>query len=538
MINMQPWTTRCRPVALLIAMATFFITVVTAGEIHEAAGAGEVAIVRTLLNQNPKLVNEPDRGGLTPLHWAAGYGVRSGMSVSPELRDHLATVELLLQYGAEVDALDGSGSTPLAAAADAGQLEISQLLVKHGARVNNGNYPPLHTALFLQHHHLAEWLIAHGADISSEDVECLTPLLRAIRSATSHCGETVTEETKEAAANLVRMLLEKGANPNQSSPDNDGWMPLNCAVRAKAESIIELLMEYQANPRRPDKRGDTPLLLAIREPGYGYLADYMCRHDEEVDIFVAAARGLLPRLTTLLIAQPALRHATDSYQLTALHYAAMQNQYRVAEVLLHYGAAVNASAVRDVTPLYIAAMLGHTNLVGLLLANGADVNGGGDDSKPLWGAVRAGHKDVVHNLLRYGADSNALDSSGQPPLHIAAAECHLEILQALLFAGAKINATNGNGQTALHRGSVFNQSGAIEALLAAGADPNVADKTGTTPLHLVARRRDLELISQLLAYRAKVDLRDHRGKTALMIAEQDGNVKVAELLAKATQHQK
>jgi tetratricopeptide (TPR) repeat protein len=70
------------------------------GEIHDAAKAGDLAKVKALLIENPKLVSSRDDFRRTPLHWAAQVG-------------HKNVVELLLTKGAEINNMDFLGLTPL-----------------------------------------------------------------------------------------------------------------------------------------------------------------------------------------------------------------------------------------------------------------------------------------------------------------------------------------------------------------------------------------------------------------------------------------
>nr|UVF58849.1 ankyrin repeat protein E2 [synthetic construct] len=90
----------------------------------EAARAGQDDEVRILM-ANGADVNATDNWGDTPLHLAA-------------VRGHLEIVEVLLKAGADVNASDEMlGDTPLhLAAADDGHLEIVEVLLKHGADVN------------------------------------------------------------------------------------------------------------------------------------------------------------------------------------------------------------------------------------------------------------------------------------------------------------------------------------------------------------------------------------------------------------------
>jgi hypothetical protein len=111
---------------------------------------------------------------------------------------------------------------------------------------------------------------------------------------------------------------------------------------------------------------------------------------------------------------------------------------------------------RDVdgrTALHIAARIGNTELVSLLLDQGAlvtatDHNG----STPLHLACQKGHQATV--LLLLGEDSliNAVDIRGNTCLHFACSNGHRECVKALIFHKDQcdINAANTQGDTPLH----------------------------------------------------------------------------------------
>ena len=89
-----------------------------------------------------------------------------------------------------------------------------------------------------------------------------------------------------------------------------------------------------------------------------------------------------------------------------------------------------ASREETVTPgraLYWAARQGHEQIVGRLLAAGADAN----QEQALYWAAREGHEQIVDRLLAAGADANQ-----EHALYWAAREGHEQIVERLLVAGA------------------------------------------------------------------------------------------------------
>jgi hypothetical protein len=96
----------------------------------------------------------------------------------------------------------------------------------------------------------------------------------------------------------------------------------------------------------------------------------------------------------------------------------------------------------------MAAVMGHKDVVELLLANGADVNAKGKDSSTsLHATAGNGQKGVVELLLANKADVNARDTNGWTPLHWAAGMGDKEVVEMLLASGADVNAKGKDGTT-------------------------------------------------------------------------------------------
>jgi len=114
--------------------------------LHLAAYFGVEAVVKLLLED----VNSKASDGQTPLHWASKSG-------------HLETAQLLLEKGADVNAIDRTIRTPLHWASQNGHLETAQLLLEKGANVNTADkagLTPLHLASQNGHVKVAQLLAA------------------------------------------------------------------------------------------------------------------------------------------------------------------------------------------------------------------------------------------------------------------------------------------------------------------------------------------------------------------------------------------
>ena len=116
--------------------AALLVGTAFAGPIHDAARNGDLAGVQAELDKGADL-NAKDESGYTPLYGAVEKG-------------HKEVVELLIAAGADVNVKDGEwGETPLHLAADKGHKEVAELLITAGADVNakdGGGDTPLDAA--------------------------------------------------------------------------------------------------------------------------------------------------------------------------------------------------------------------------------------------------------------------------------------------------------------------------------------------------------------------------------------------------------
>lgn len=94
-----------------------------------------------------------------------------------------ALCQQLLAGGANVNARDEDGCTPLLWAVLAGALRTVELLLRMGAQVNANNLDeetPLHWAATTGHLQIAELLLQRGANVNARDVFGVAPLRSAL----------------------------------------------------------------------------------------------------------------------------------------------------------------------------------------------------------------------------------------------------------------------------------------------------------------------------------------------------------------------
>ena len=472
-------------------------------------------------------VDARDLQGETPLHWAAGRNRNP------------AVVAELVEAGADLNAWGSDGNTPLHASWHNRNPDVARLLLELGADatlVNDSGQVanPMdcgywNTEVFARvaTADATVGCLEAGADVSVRDEAGRTPLLLA---ASQVPGGTEGAPTREDPA-IVIVLLEAGADVN--ARDNSRNTALHHAAGGKyvekardsyyhveTPAIVAALLAAGADVNAPSRTSTTPLHLA------------------------ASAEGL--ETVAMLLEAGADIHARDSNGDSPLLLAAKWGfrNPEIVETLVQAGADVNDRNERGETVLRSALRSPAdrvTDIVRRLLDLGADANEPG----LLWGAAVGGdNPELITVLLAAGADVNALFGSGQSPLHGAARRGGPGAIAALVAGGAELDAQGNRGMTPLHEAVEAKAPTGVTALLEAGADVHLRIQGGDTPLHLAAMwprrlfsRRDdppdpadTLMVVALVAAGADVNARNDRGETPLHVATRNRHQPVVDKL--------
>jgi len=147
-------------------------------------------------------------------------------------------------------------------------------------------------------------------------------------------------------------------------------------------------------------------------------------------------------------------------------------------------------------------------------------------------AVQRGDLEQVAALLKDNPDLVfSKTSTGQTPLHEAAATGNTDMAKLLLANKARVDTKDGAGWNPLHLAAVSGHKEVAELFLASGADVNAkGGKDGLEPLHLAAAKGYKEVTELLLANGADVNAKTNDGRTPMHLAARKGYKNVAELL--------
>jgi uncharacterized protein len=122
----------------------------------------------------------------------------------------------------------------------------------------------------------------------------------------------------------------------------------------------------------------------------------------------------------------------------------------VVQLLKSNAELLNAHSPDGFTPLGLASYFGRTEIVALLIENGADPNIPASNSMrvaPIHSSVSANSYEITKLLLDHGADPNSKQQNNFTALHSAAHSRNAKMVSLLLEHGADRNVKTDDGKT-------------------------------------------------------------------------------------------
>ncbi len=209
---------------------------------------------------------------------------------------------------------------------------------------------------------------------------------------------------------------------------------------------------------------------------------------------------------------------------TSLVEAAENGDLAAIQNLIAKGVNVNASEGDGIwTPLAAAAYRGHSEIVKVLLANGAEVDKADGYYTPLYYAIWSDDNASVKALIAADTDVNILpDERDYPPVVYAIWQAHVDNVKTLLDAGATLDHKDEKGCTPLYWAAFYSSTEVFDLILARG------DYEDT--VYLAASRGQLEKVKAFIKDGADVNAKDAFGCTVLHWAVLANSPEVAEFL--------
>jgi len=419
------------------------------------------------------------KGAPTPLHQAAADG-------------NFKELRSLISKGADINAKDSLGRTPLFYAVEKSDTLMFDLLIAKGADINvkdTAGNTPLHHAARLARNvgQPAAELARRGADVNATNNRRQTPLHVALEG-----------EELGPLSFVVSVLLRYDVNLN--AKDSNGKTALHLAAQRAVErenwrSILRRILVKGPDVNLKDAKGWTAL---------HYVCNYESDAQDEVKVILENTKGIELNIV-------------DNNNMTPMHIAAMRGQTDVCETLMNNGAKVDAKDKYGHTPAYYAVRAGNIETADALIKNGADI------SSIQLSAYR-GNLSNLKALLTTGASVNEKDETGFTPLHAAAMGGHREVVEYIVSQGADVEAEGGPGWTALSYAARGNYKEVVEVLRTKGIG---GGKEVSRLLPTVIERGYADMTTMLIALGADVNF--DNGKS-LRLAASHGNKDTVELL--------
>ncbi|MFT7521319.1 MAG: ankyrin repeat protein [Kiritimatiellia bacterium] len=419
----------------------------------------------------------------------------------PVRKADLATTRTLLGLGADANYLATNHDTPLAVAVLGRSTAMVDLLVTHGATLEDQHLKMAACGRIRSNVPMVIHLIDHGAD-----PHALTPCLT-----NPHFRRDLTK---------LRYLISMGADGTQLPIDHD-MDPVT----------LRTLLELGADVTLLDPTAlQVDQLAVVKDFGVDLgRYDLLRAPIEEQDL--RTLRALID-----IDVDPETHHS--------LHLALSTHNLEALEYLLSHGANPNATD-REGVPLGHSASTAPDVLFQLVLAHGATVSGtvdgrgvlarshakrpdrtlfliskgGRAEGVNLVALIDQSQLDMLPQLLRAGANVNQATLQDGVAVHAPVAALrngHAELADVLFDHGFKIQSVPLAGLL----GSEWLRlpTAAAVTLIQRGADVNRPDSLGTFAIHHAAGRGDLELILALLAAGADPRATNQSGKTPVQIA--------------------
>ena len=312
----------------------------------ESLSQNSAKIMQMIIDKvDKKLIND-SLEGKTPLIIAVG-------------NSYIDTAKILIENGANINAVDIEGWSALSYAVNNGDIEIAKLLLENKAKIKDELLIAIKSPIVESSINMMKLLIDNKVNINYTDEDGFNPLNIAIESRDME---------------LTKFLITNGANVN--SLMQDGVSLIGYAIAQNNMDLLQMLIENGANVNytNGDSWANTPLQTASRLG--------------------------LDNVVRILLTRNADINAVDMNGNTALHTAALNSQLSIVKLLLEKNPNLDIQNKVGNTALHLAVISGNIDIVGELVLKGANTRIRNNDGKYPRDIARANNSAAIFEVLR------------------------------------------------------------------------------------------------------------------------------------------
>lgn len=466
------------------------------------------SVIRTLLDAGAD-VNSKDKQGT------------SAFLLAVKQQD-VELMNLFLEYNADLKNLAPNGDSLLDYAYTyQAPKHILQMILQNGANVNALNQAgqlPIIKALTAKDYEMVATLLQYGADVNVTDKNQESALTYVLQH------DDVPEE-------IETQIFAHNTNYQGYLPKIDQPMWKVLLSQERGDLLNDVFA--QIDLIHPDERGEVPLhhiLISDVEPEFVDMAlDHVSQIDEKYLWEALENKNLL--ILQKLVAHGANVNARNRDNNTLLHYV-VRHQYDKDYIEALAGGKLEVDALdgNGQTALALAIEQNNEPLVRALLQHGADVNKILDDKTYLTD-LTAEQADILQDLVRFGAKFDYVDAQNKTVLEYAVYHLNADLVEEALIAKSDAGKKDLDGNTLiLQLADAVSENkdmpseelvSAVEKIVvlltSAGLDINAQNINGETLLIRLAKLPTAHyeaLAEMLLTHELNPELKDQYDHTA------------------------